>query len=294
MARQDSSNMRILVLSLLAATSLAAQASEHQHPEPASIKGFGSVSFPISCSRDEQQDFNRGLALLHSFSYKAAHDQFAAIAEQDASCAMAYWGEAISLYRQLWDRPTETELAEGSQLMQQAWGAKPKTTQEKGFITAASAFFSAEPGTPFEKRHEAYLTSLRTLYEQYPNNDEAALFYALALMTSPNATDSDFAITRQAVAILQNVFVRNPNHPGAAHYIIHACDNPAMAQEGLAAARRYASIAPDSPHAHHMPSHIFTRLGLWEDDIESNLASEAAAEKQHSTHDRLHAMNFLE
>jgi tetratricopeptide (TPR) repeat protein len=286
--------MRTLFLVLIATTSLPAQTPEHHHSEPANIKGLGSVSFPISCSPNEQQAFDRGVALLHSFSYTAAHDQFAGIAKQDPTCAMAYWGEAMSLYRQLWDRPTETELAEGAKLVEQAQIAKPKTAREEGFIAAAVAFFSADPKTPFEKRRDAYAESLRKLHRQQPGDDEAALFYALSLMTSPKATDNNFEISRQAIAILEDVFARKPNHPGAAHYIIHACDNPAMAEEGLAAARRYASIAPESAHALHMPSHIFTRLGLWNDDIQSNLASKTAAEQQNSTHDRLHAMNFLE
>ncbi len=286
--------MRILLTILIAITSLPAQVPEHQHSEPAKIKGLGSVSFSISCSQSHQEAFNRGLALLHSFSYKAAHDGFAAIANQDTGCTMAYWGEAMSLYRQLWDRPTDTELAEGARLVEQVQAANPQTPQEAGLVAAASASFSPDPKTPFEKRRKAYEESLLKLHDRYPEDDEAALFYALSLMTSPKATDNNFAITRQAVAILQSVFARQPNHPGAAHYIIHACDNPVMAEQGLAAARRYASIAPDSPHALHMPSHIFTRLGLWDDDIRSNLASKAAAEKQNSTHDRLHAMNFLE
>ena len=287
--------MRILSTFILAAASLyGAQVPEHQHSEPAHVRGLGSVSFPISCSSDSQEAFNHAVALLHSFSYKAAHDQFAVIAEQDGGCAMAYWGEAMSLYRQLWDRPTEAELAEGAKWMAQARTAKPRTAREAGYVAAASAFYSDDPKTSFESRHGAYLVLLQKLHEQEPGDNEAALFYALALMTSPKATANNFAITRRAVVILQDVFARAPNHPGAAHYLIHACDNPAMAQEGLAAARRYASIAPDSAHALHMPSHIFTRLGLWDDDIQSNLASKAAAEEQNSTHDRLHAMNFLE
>ncbi len=286
--------MRILFIALIAATSLSAQMIEHHHSEPANIKGLGSVSFPVSCSPNQQQAFNRGVALLHSFSYTAAHEQFASIAKQDPTCAMAYWGEAMSLYHQLWDRPNETEVAEGGKLVEKAQLAQPKTAREQGFIAAAAAFFSADPKTPFEKRRDAYSESLGKLHEQEPQDDEAALFYALSLMSSPKAADNNFKITRQAVAILEDIYARRPNHPGAAHYIIHACDNPAMAQEGLAAARRYASIAPDSPHALHMPSHIFTRLGLWNDDIQSNLASKTAAEQQNSTHDRLHAMNFLE
>ena len=149
--------MRILITVLIVAiTSLSAQVPEHQHSEPANMKGLGSVSFPISCSQRNQEAFNRGLALLHSFSYKAAHDGFAAIANQDTGCTMAYWGEAMSLYRQLWDRPTDTELAEGVKLVEQAQAAKPQTPREAGFFAAASAFFSPDPKTPFEKRRKAY------------------------------------------------------------------------------------------------------------------------------------------
>ena len=285
--------MRTLFILLLTAATLPVQVPEHRHSESLNIKGLGSVSFPVSCSPDQQQPFNRGVALLHSFSYTAAHNQFAEIAKQDPTCAMAYWGAAMSLYRQLWDRPTKSELAEGAKLVEQARIAKQPTAREEGFVAAAAAFFAPDPKIPFEQRRDAYSESLKKLYKQQPN-DEAALFYALSLMTSPKAADNNFEITREAVTILQDVFARSPNHPGAAHYIIHACDNPAMAKEGLAAARRYASIAPGSAHALHMPSHIFTRLGLWNDDIGSNLASKSAAEQQRSTHDRLHAMNFLE
>lgn len=270
-------------------------AQEHHHREEAvAVQGLGSISFPISCPANDQQEFNRGVALLHSFSYKNARLQFQQIAQRDPSCAMAYWGEAMSLYRQLWDRPTANDLAEGLQLMQQAKTAPIKTDRERAYIDAANAFYSGGSATTYGSRQAAYSAAMKRLHERWPQDNEASLFYALSLLASPDASKNDFGITRQAVAIISDVFARQPNHSGAAHYLIHACDNPVMAAQALAAAKRYAQIAPASPHAVHMPSHIFARLGMWDEDIQSNLASVKIAKEQTAFPDMLHAMNFLE
>jgi hypothetical protein len=207
---------------------------------------------------------------------------------------MAYWGEAMSLYHQLWDRPSAADLKNGANLIEKAEASDPKTSREQGYIKAAAAFYPENAKTTFEARWEAYSRALEQLYRQFPDDNEAAIFYALSLVASPHANDNGFAIRKRAVGILNAVLKQEPDHPGVTHYLIHACDNPEMAKDGLAAARRYAQIAPAAPHALHMPSHIFARLGMWQDDIQSNLASKAAAEKQASTHDRAHAMDFLE
>ncbi|MDQ2842146.1 MAG: hypothetical protein M3Y72_14125 [Acidobacteriota bacterium] len=269
-------------------------AQEHHHTEPASTDRLGHVSFPIACSANAQASFDRGVALLHSFGYSLAQQQFEAIEQQEPACAMAYWGDAMTRYHQLWDRPSEDQMAAGWALIQKAETAGPKTARERGYVAAAAAFYRSDSKLSFENRSAAYSRSLEKLHSAFPADHEAAIFYALSLIGSPDANDGDFADRKKAVAILNGILKEEPDHPGVAHYLIHACDNPEMAQEGLAAARRYAQIAPDAPHALHMPSHIFARRGLWQDDIESNLLSKAAAEKQRSTHDRVHAMDFLE
>lgn len=260
-------------------------------PEPAS--SLGTVSFPISCSAGVQIPFEHGVALLHSFEYNTASSQFREIEHREPDCAMAYWGEAMSLYHQLWDRPSKSDLEKGALLIQRAQAASPKTARERGYIQAAAAFYN-DPNITYDARVQAYSQALGQLHKQFPRDDEAAAFYALSLIASPHSSDNNFAYHHRAVSILNGVFARHPNHPGAAHYLIHACDNPQMAAEGLAAARRYAEIAPASPHAIHMPSHIFARLGLWHDDVQSNIASKRTAEQQHQTAARLHAMAFLQ
>jgi tetratricopeptide (TPR) repeat protein len=273
---------------------LAYGQEHHHHDEAIALQSLGHVAFPISCPASEQQDFNRGVALLHSFSYKNARIQFRQISERDPSCAIAYWGEAMSLYHQLWDRPQANELAEGYKLIQRAKAARVQSDRERAYIDAGASFYNADPRVAYEVRRSAYSDAMKRVHERWPKDDEVSLFYALSLLSSPDAKKNDFAIARQAVTIIQDVFARQPDHPGAAHYLIHACDNPAMAGQALVAAKRYAQIAPASPHAVHMPSHIFARLGMWDDDIQSNLASVKIAEEQKSFPDMLHAMNFLE
>lgn len=212
---------------------------------------------------------------------------------------MAYWGEAMSLYHQLWSRPSKEDLARGSKLLSKAAGLKPKTPREREYIAALSAFYRDSDKVEHRKRTEAYATSMESLYQHNPDDREAAVFYALSLLASDHGDDPTLSNDRKAVAILNKIFAEQPDHPGVAHYIIHSCDNPSMAQLGLAAARKYASIAPASPHAVHMPSHIFARLGLWQDDIASNNAALAAADKMaamkfHVMHHRMHSMDFLQ
>ncbi len=283
-----------ILLSFTIMAALAYGQEHHHHYEAVAVQGLGTVSFPISCSASDQQEFNRGVALLHSFSYKNARLQFQQVAQRDPSCAMAYWGEAMSLYRQLWDRPAANDLAEGLRLMQQAKAAPIKTDRERAYIDAAVAFYSGGAAASYESRQAAYSTAMKRVHERWPQDDEASLFYALSLLASSDARNNNFTIARQAVTIISGVFARQPDHPGAAHYLIHACDNPAMAGQALAAAKRYAQIAPASPHAVHMPSHIFARLGMWDEDIQSNLASVKIAKEQKAFPDMLHAMNFLE
>lgn len=292
---------RLLLLgALLLILPLTALADDtHQHYDPNAK--LGAVSFPVpSCSAEVQKPFERGVALLHSFWYEEAEKQFEAVAVQDPHCAMAYWGEAMSLYHQLWNRPDDATVKAGWELVQKAQAIGAKTPRERGYIDAMAAFYHSDHSKwNFEKRATAYSHAMAKVYEGYPSDHEAATFYALSLLGSEPDNDTTFTNRKKAISILNALFQEDPNDPGVAHYLIHACDNPQFAQEGLAAARRYAQIAPASPHALHMPSHIFARLGLWQEDIESNLASIAAVQHNETgmhmgAENQVHAMDFLE
>lgn len=267
----------------------------HDHPMGENV---GSVSFPISCAPAVQKPFELGVALLHSFEYEPAETQFKEVAQRDPQCAMAYWGQAMTLYHQLWEHPSKEDLQQGKHLMLKAQELKAKTARERSYITALGVFYQAPPNEEYSRRTEAYSKAMERVYQQFPQDREAAVFYALSLLGSDEG-DPTLANPKKAVAILNKVFAEEPDHPGVTHYIIHSCDNPEMAAMGLAAARKYASIAPSSPHAVHMPSHIFARLGLWQDDIHSNLAALQAADKMeamhlHVMHHRMHSMDFLQ
>lgn len=283
---------------MFAAFSLALFAGDgHSHLAPG--EKLGSVSFPISCASGVRKPFERGVALLHSFEYESAEDQFKEVAKQDPGCAMAAWGQAMSLYHELWTSPTKADLQRGHELLAKAQELKPKTERESEYISALAVFYRDSDKLEHSRRAEAYAAAMAKLYERNPKDREAAVFYALALLSSSSTDDPTLANARKAVAILNRLFEHDPGHPGIAHYIIHACDNPNMANLGLVAARKYASIAPSSPHAVHMPSHIFARLGLWQDDIQSNQAALRAAEEMatmhlHVLHHKMHSLDYLE
>jgi hypothetical protein len=284
------------ILLLLPLTMLADDT--HQHYDPNAR--LGDVSFLVpSCSPNAQKPFERGVALLHSFWYEEAEKQFQAVAAQDPKCAMAYWGEAMALYHQLWKRPDAATVKQGWEFVEKAQAIGAKTPRERSYLDAMAAFYSSPHGKwDFEKRATAYSHAMAKVYEANPHDHEAAAFYALSLLASEPENDTSFANRKKAIAILNTLFQEDANHPGVAHYLIHACGNPRIASQGLAAARRYAQIAPASPHALHMPSHIFARLGLWQEDINSNLASIAATLHNETgmhmgAEHRAHAMDFL-
>jgi tetratricopeptide (TPR) repeat protein len=266
--------------------------AQHDHGAAESTN-VGKVEFQVSCDPEVRRDFNRAVALLHSFWYQNAADLFAAIAKSDPSCGMAYWGVAMTHYHQLWETPTDADLIAGAAAVDKAKTAGAKTDRERGYIAAVEAFYKNFAGVPHHTRALAFEGALEQLTSRNPKDQEAAIFYALAVRANAPPADKTLANQQKASAILTKIFAEQPNHPGLAHYIIHCDDYPELAQQGLDAARRYAKIAPASPHALHMPSHIFTRLGLWQESIESNLASEAAARKEHSAGDELHARDYL-
>ena len=269
----------------------------------------GKVSFPISCNAEAQATFNQAVAWLHSFEYEEAQTAFREAAAQDPQCGMAHWGLAMSLYHELWEHPSADDLKEGRAELAKAKETGPKTPRENEYIDAAAAFYRDPdkmhygevidgPPPSIEARATAYSEAMGRLYAHYPDNVEAGAFDALSLIASEPPDDHTRANRKQAIAILQKLFVQEPDHPGVAHYLIHAADVPQLAPLGLEAARRYAKVAPSSPHALHMPSHIFTRLGLWQDSIASNIASAAAAQTSMAIHmggtsHAAHAMDFL-
>jgi tetratricopeptide (TPR) repeat protein len=257
---------------------------------------LGSVSFKTSCKPQVKEKFNRAVALLHSFWLDEAERAFKAVAISDPDCAMAQWGVAMTNFNQVNGGPKLAGVAAAIQALAKANAAREKGPREAAYIGALHSFFDGYAEKDFQIYAERYAGAMAQVAAAYPNDLEAQVFYALALI---NAEPHDVALAnkKKAVAILYPLFRVHPNHPGIAHYIIHACDNPGMAQEGIEAAARYAAIAPAVPHALHMPSHIFMRLGLWRDDIRSNLASKAASEDPTvhvGAEARLHAMEFLE
>jgi len=274
-----------------------AQAHEGMPDMPMPGK-LGSVSFETSCKPEVKAEFNRGVALLHSFQHEVAERTFARVVAADPDCAMAYWGEAMTRFHQFLDTPKISDIAAADQELEAADATREKTPREGAYIHALHLFFDGYREQDYLVHARLYADSMAAIAVADPRDLEAQVFYALALLASDSPEDVDLVNPKKAVAILYPIFRQYPDHPGVAHYIIHACDNPTMAQEGLEAARRYARIAPASPHALHMPSHIFARLGLWQDDIRSNLASKAATEDTKGMHvgaeNRLHAMEFLE
>jgi tetratricopeptide (TPR) repeat protein len=286
--------LAFLVVVLLA---FAAFADEGNHHEDLTTDQLGTVHFPVSCATAVQKPFERGVALLHSFWYEEAEKEFEQIAKDDPRCAMAHWGVAMSIWHELWNQPDATTIARGHAEIKSARSLHPKTDRERDYITALDEFYRGKK-RDYHDRANTYCQAMSTTYKDFPDDREAAAFYALSLLASEPDNDTTFANRKQAAAVLETLFKVEPDHPGVAHYLIHSYDKPQLAQLGLPAAQRYAKIAPAAPHALHMPSHIFARLGLWQDDIDSNLASIAATRKTAAMHmggegHQFHAMDFL-
>jgi hypothetical protein len=278
-----------LIATVLVARPLAQQ---HQHPGGETL---GTVNFQTSCNAVAQGQFNRAMALLHSFEFGPAIEGFNATAKSDPGCAMAYWGVAISR----WSNPFSMNLRSAAQIQQglaavaQAEQAGAKTERERAYIAAASKLY-ANAGTLDQRaRVVAYEQAMRDLAARYPQDREASIFWALSLTASALPTDKTYANQLKAAAILEKLYPEEPNHPGITHYIIHSYDVPALADKAMAAAERYAKIAPSAPHALHMPSHTFTRVGAWQESIDTNIASADAAKKANARGEQLHAMDYM-
>src|ERR1700733_10532218 len=269
---------RIYVLFLAAGLfALPVQPGALADAGPAEAKGSGEVNFQISCSPAVQKTFKQAVWTLHSFWYPEALKGFTAITEAEPSCAMGYWGIAMSHWYPLWFPPGPAALKAGSEAVEKAIAAGPKTEREKDYIAAIATFYRDSDKLDHQTRTVAYEKAMEQVYLRHPEDREAAVFYGLALNASALPTDKTYANKQKAALILNKVWAEQPNHPGVVHYLIHSDDTAQFAQAGLDAAICYSKIAPDVPHALHMPSHIFTRLGMWQQSIDSNRAAHAAA-----------------
>lgn len=288
----------VLFLFVLAGLPASAQQAHEHQPEKGDPEKLGRVRFEHSCRPAAAAPFERGVAMLHSFWYEQAARTFEEAAGQDPACAIAWWGVAMAHWHPLWEPqgPNRPDLEAGRRAVTRARDAETATPRERAYIDAIAAFYTDHEKVPHLQRVQAYEKAMEQLHARYPQDTEAAIFYALALQGTAVSTtppDKSYARQRKSGAILEPLLARQPDHPGVAHYIIHAYDYPALARGGLDAARRYAEIAPDSPHARHMPSHIFTRLGLWEESIASNRAVIEAARKWGVIGEEMHARDYL-
>jgi tetratricopeptide (TPR) repeat protein len=284
-------------------------------PEPGDLRAAGKVEFPVSCAASVQSEFSRGVALLHSFFYEEARRVFTSVAERDPKCAMAQWGIAMTWWHPIWTPPTPDEMSAGKAAIEKAMAMNAGTDRERGFITALNAYYntpdSSSAGAVGQSCHGpvgprdwviAYEKAMHQLRDKYPGDFEVQTFYAFAVLGVGYAMPNDTSLSKQleAAAILEKLRKQNPNHPGVVHYLIHCYDYPALAQRGLTAAQSYASIAPWVPHALHMPSHIFTRLGMWNESIAANQASAEASRAYAAMRHRdateaeeLHALDYM-
>ncbi len=283
------------LLALVPALPLAAQEHEHGFAEQ-----VGHVTFPVSCNAEAQRHFEHGMALLHSFWWDQASAAFRTVAAADSTCAMAYWGLALNSWGNPFaGGPTGDNLQQGKAAAERAMALGAPTARERGLLAAAGALYRDYETVPNASRLQAYSDTLRRVYRAYPGDAEVAMYYALSLIATASPADTTLARQKRAAAILNPLFRRFPEHPGLAHYLIHANDSPRLASLGLEAARRYAQIAPAAPHALHMPSHIFVRLGLWDETIEANKrAFEAGVTFAHAQHlqgvapEQFHALDY--
>jgi len=284
-------------------------------PEPGDLRGVGKVTFPITCAPDVQSDFSRGVALLHSFFYEEARRVFTSVADRDPKCAMAQWGIAMTWWHPIWTPPTPDEMRAGKAAIEKAMSLEAGTDRERGFITALNTYYNTPDSSsaaavgqschgPVGPRDRviAYEKAMRQLRDKHPDDFEVQTFYAFAVLSTGYATPNDTTLSKQleAAGILEKLWKQNANHPGVVHYLIHAYDYPQFAQRGLTAAQLYDDIAPWVPHALHMPSHIFTRLGMWDESIAANQASAEASRayaamrhRDASEAEELHALDYM-
>jgi predicted Zn-dependent protease len=296
-----------LVLAFLSLTGCPLSAQMMNHPQPMAPASphsatlnpqerLGTVSFPISCPAS-QAAFNRSVALQHDFWYDEALPQFQQIVKSDPTCAMAHWGVAMAVFHQIWDRPDAETMKFGWAEMQKAQSGNAGTERERAYIAALADFYRPSD-KKYQERIDAYSAAMGKLFEKYPDDVDAGAFYALSLLAARTQHSTNLDQQRKAMAVLTPLFAKYPDNPGVVHYIIHACDNPAMASDGLTAANHYGEIAQSGPHAFHMPGHIYARLGLWPQDVASQVGSIAASQAaeargESGIMDEPHSYDFL-
>jgi tetratricopeptide (TPR) repeat protein len=283
--------MRIVAATLLTLVAWNAPAQDHRGK---SDEKLGTVHFATSCNEVAQSEFNRAVALLHSFQFSRAIAGFDSVLREDATCGIAYWGIALSD----WSNPfalgakDKSQLQAGRESVERGKTTGAKTERERAYIAAVGKLYSDYETAPQRIRLISYRDAMSEVAAKYPDDHEAQIFHALAVAASEDPADKTYAGRLQAGAILEKLFEEEPTHPGLAHYIIHTYDVPPLAAKGLVAARRYAAIAPDAPHALHMPSHTFTRTGYWQESIDTNIAAAAAARREGQTAEELHATDY--
>jgi hypothetical protein len=260
---------------------------------PAAAKELGKVHFETSCKPAAQKVFDTAMTFQHSFWYRSSRQTFEEVLKADPECGIAYWGIAMSLLNNPFNPPPAQNLPDGLAAVTKGKEVGAKTQREKDFIDAIATFYTDYDKVDHRTRVQAYLKAMEQVAARYPKDDETQIYYALALNVAAAPSDKTYANQLKAASILEPIFKRQPQHPGVAHYLIHTYDYPPIADKGLGAARRYSKIAPAAPHAQHMPSHIFTRVGAWRDSIASNTASVRAAKADKEASDQLHGMDYM-
>jgi Tfp pilus assembly protein PilF len=272
---------------------LATGIAQSAAAQDAAEQRLGAVHFETSCNETAQRRFDRGMRYQHSFWYRASKDIFEDALKADPDCAIAYWGIATSLLLNPFGVPPAANLAEGLAAIQKGKAIGAKTPREREFIDALGAFYTDYDKIDHRARVQAYLKAMAAVAQHYPQDDEAQIYYALALDVAASPADKTYSNQLKAAAILEDIFKRQPQHPGVAHYLIHSYDYPPIAEKGLDAATRYSKIAPTAPHAQHMPSHIFTRVGYWKESIAANAGSVRAAKADKEYGDQLHGQDYM-
>jgi hypothetical protein len=283
-------NKTSLAVAAMAATGISLALPALGQPDD---KKLGKVHFETSCKPEAQKLFDRGMLYQHSFWYRASQRVFEDALKADPECAIAEWGIALSLLWNPHTPPPAKNLGEGAAALAKGKSIGAKTQRERDYLDALGAMYADYDKVDHRTRMQAYTKAMEQLAARYPNDDESQIYYALALNTSASPDDKTYANQLKGAAILEQIAKRQPEHPGVAHYLIHLYDAPAIADKGLEAARRYSKIAPAAAHAQHMPSHIFTRLGYWQDSIASNIESGRVAKADKEAGDQLHASDYL-
>ena len=280
-------------LALMAGPALAQGQGQHDHDHGPGARVLGQVHFPIACNPAAQEAFDRGMLLQHSFWYDTAIEAFRAARERDPGCTMTHWGEALSLLTNPYSLPAVASLRQGRDLLEAARRLGARDEREAAYIDALSLIFAGDDLAGHRARFAAYRDAMAQFHQRFPDDAEGAIEYALALGVAASPTDKTYADQLRGIDILEREWQRQPDHPGIVHYLIHLSDYPALAERGIPAAERYADLAADAPHALHMPSHIFTRVGRWEASIVTNTRSAERAVAVNDTDGEFHALDYM-